>query len=198
MSWSEDNKWESEWWGDCANTYGEETKQIVYASKMGLVAEWNNGHYPVYDLRGKSVLDIGGGPVSLLLKTINRKDAAVVDPCHYPAWIQRRYDDLKIVYYVVPAEDIGGRLDIGTFDEVWIYNVLQHTIDPKLIIDNAKKVSKIIRLFEWIDMPPEIGHPHTLTEEKLNTWLGGQGKVERLNTDGCHGKAYYGIFVGNE
>ena len=35
-AWTTANKWESEWWGDCLNTLNEETKQIVYAKKMGL------------------------------------------------------------------------------------------------------------------------------------------------------------------
>jgi hypothetical protein len=60
-----------------------------------------------------------------------------------------------------------------------------------------RSYSKIIRIFEWIDEPISIGHPQLLTEEKLNKWLGGVGKVERLDESGCHGMAYYGVFLGD-
>src|SRR5439155_19676593 len=36
MTWTEANKWECEWHGDCANSYNEETKQFIYAKLMGL------------------------------------------------------------------------------------------------------------------------------------------------------------------
>ncbi len=36
MPWDDDQQWESEWWGDCVNTFAEETKQLTYAKKMGL------------------------------------------------------------------------------------------------------------------------------------------------------------------
>lgn len=191
QSWEEAQKWESDWWSNCTNTYWEETKQLTYAKKMGLKAEMDKGKYPIYDLKDKSVIDIGGGPVSMLLKCINVRRSLVVDPCNYPKWIEQRYFILNIDYLMIKGEDIKTTMQ---FDEVWIYNVLQHVDDPKLIIDNAKKVSKIIRIFEWIDMPPVEGHPHELKENILNEWLGGIGKTEQLDENGCRGRAYYGIF----
>lgn len=193
--WEETHQiFEKNWWGTCANTYWEETKQRVYANRMGLIADMDEGKFPVYDLKGISVLDIGGGPVSLLLKTINRGFCLVVDPCKYPKWVADRYRDSEIEYGQVKGEEINIK---KVFDEVWIYNVLQHTEDPELIIKNARKCSKLIRIFEWIDHGTSTGHPINLTEKDLNLWLGGTGKVELLNESGCHGKSYYGIFKGN-
>lgn len=195
MAWKDEQHFEANWWGNCINTFWEETKQLVYAKKMGLSYEMVEGKYPVIDLKGKSILDIGGGPVSMLLKCINIKRGDVIDPCNYPKWIDERYNEAKIGYIRAKGED--ANLYDSIFDEVWIYNVLQHVDDPKLIIENAKKVSKIIRIFEWIDNGVSPGHPHDLKEQKLNKWLNGIGKVEMLNENGCHGKAYYGIFLGN-
>ena len=197
MSWKDEQHFESDWWGNCINTFWEETKQLVYAKKMGLKYDMFMGKYPVIDLKSISVLDIGGGPVSMLLKCINLSLGAVVDPCDYPKWIDARYEEAKIEYIRAKGEDVISKMDDPIFDEVWIYNVLQHVDDPKLIIENSKKVSKIIRIFEWIDNGVSPGHPHDLKEEKLNTWLGGIGKVEQLNESGCHGKAYYGRFRGS-
>jgi len=193
MSWKQDQKFEKDWWSNCANTFGEELKQTVYAKKMGLIPEWDYGHYPVYDMKGISVLDVGGGPVSMLLKCKNVK-GVVVDPCDYPQWVLNRYTECGIAFVNKPAEEIETN---NVFDEVWCYNVLQHTMDPEKIVENMRLCSKVIRVFEWINEPVSEGHPQLLTEEKLNDWFGGQGKVEVLNESGCHGTAWSGIFAGN-
>lgn len=196
MSWNDDQKWEAKWWADCANTFNEEYKQLLYARLMGLAPFAELGRDPVYDLGHKSVLDIGGGPVSMLLKCKNRGKVTVLDPCPYPDWVKLRYATADIEYLVAPAEDIGTRLKLQPYDEVWIYNVLQHTIDPQLIIANARMVGHKIRIFEWIDTPTTIGHPHTLTKNDLDTWLHGVGIVQDLNENNCNGRAYYGQFGG--
>ena len=188
MEWKDHQKWESDWHSNCLNSYWEETKQQVYAKRMGLTSEMVDGKYPVYDLKNIKVCDIGGGAYSLLLKCVNFS-GVVVDPCDYPAWTVDRYKAGGIEVIKKPAEDV-----LVECDESWIYNCLQHTISPEKIIKNALKSSKIIRIFEWVDNGVSIGHPHNLTEKNLNKWLGGVGKVEEMNESGCHGRAYYGVF----
>lgn len=191
--WEEAQKWEADWWGNCLNTYGEETKQLSYAKRLGLIPRSVYGHYPVFDLHGLSVIDLGGGAASLLLKCINVQNPTVVDPLPIPDWCKARYAAGNITFRQEQAEGIP---TFNKFDEAWIYNVLQHTEDPAKILQNALKTAKLVRIFEWIDMPPEDGHPHTLTEEFLNKELKGEGKVEAINENGCVGKCYYGIFNG--
>lgn len=193
MSWKNDQEFERSWWGDCSNTFTEETKQLTYGYKMGLSCYANNGKWPCYDIEGKSVIDIGGGPVSLLLKCENRGDCAVVDPCSYPQWVSARYTEANILYSRSRGEDF----NTGIWSEVWIYNVLQHTEDPELIIQNARNLASVVRIFEWIDIPAHEGHPQELKEENLNKWLGGDGTTEWLSENGCYGRSYYGVFEGN-
>ena len=88
----EAQRFEQDWWNDCLHTFGEETKQLTYANRMGLGSYEDDGRWPTYDLGGRSVVDIGGGPVSILLKCVNRGVSYVVDPCDYPEWVQARYD----------------------------------------------------------------------------------------------------------
>lgn len=199
MDWEKAQKWEAEWWGNCINTYGEEEKQLVYAQKMGLQFH-HSGKSPYnIDLGGRSVIDIGGGVVSLLLKCTNRREGCVVaDPIlkNAPKWVIQRYIDNDILPIGMKAEEMGGKKN-WHFDEAWIYNCLQHTEDPEKIIRNARKISKIIRIFEWVDTHINEGHPHSLTEAGLNTWLGGEGKIEILNLPTLRGKCYYGIFKGD-
>lgn len=187
-----DIKWESEWWSTCQNTYNEEEKQLVYASRMGLNRKPDVVTPYRFDLQGKSILDIGGGPISLLLKCVNGK-GAVADPIAYPEWVLKRYACAGIKYIQVFGEDI---VETG-FDEVWIYNVLTHVADPAKIIRNARAAGKIVRIYEWLNTAPSIGHPHSLKEDLLNQWLGGVGKVERFNTTSCKGTAYFGVFMGS-
>lgn len=191
MSWEDDQEFERTWWGDCNNTFTEETKQLTYGYKMGLTCYANYGKWPCYNLEGKSVLDIGGGPVSMLLKCENRGFCKVADPCNFPTWVINRYMESQIAFIHITGEE----LLWGESDEVWIYNVLQHTQDPELIIQNAKNLAPVIRIFEWIDLPPHEGHPQELKEEELNKWLGGTGTTEWLNENGCYGRAYYGVFT---
>ena len=98
-----------------------------------------------------------------------------------------RYDKKNIEYWKIKGED----LNEENWDEVWIYNCLQHVDDPEKIIKNALKAGKVLRLFEWINIPPHPGHPHELTEEKLNEWIGAKGNTIQLAESGCYGTGYY-------
>lgn len=191
MNWDNAQKWESDWWGNCANTLTEDLKQMTYTRLMGLSFINYDGHL-VIDLKEKSVIDIGGGPTSILLKCINFSQGTVVDPCDYPQWTIDRYKSAGIEVKKLPGEELKDTENV--FDEVWIYNCLQHTQDPELIIKNAKKLGKTLRIFEWVDEATNEGHPHMLTEEKLNDWIGQKGSIIQLAENECFGKAYFGVF----
>lgn len=190
ISWQRAQVWERDWWGTCVNTYGEEEKQLLYANRMGLQAS-HDGKSPYnFDLDGISVIDIGGGPCSLLLKCHN-VEGYVLDPIDFPQWVMERYAAAGIKIIQSRGEELDTMLE---FQEAWIYNTLQHVEDPKRVIENAQKAARLIRLFEWIDMAASRTHPQELTEKKLNFWLHGEGKVEVIHQNECFGKAYYGIF----
>lgn len=195
MTWTSAQSGERDWWGTCQNTYGEEEKQIAYAARMGLTFH-HNGKSPYnIDLHGASVLDIGGGPCSLLLKTCNSGARAVADPCPYPDWVQARYEAAGILPITIRGEDIN-IADCARYDEAWVYNVLQHTDDPRRVCTAARRAAKLVRVFEWIDTTTNTEHPHSLREDALNDWLGGVGKTEALAQRGLRGRCYFGIFKG--
>jgi hypothetical protein len=177
--------YERDFWGDCTNTFDEEQKHYVYALCMGL----QRVRYS-FDGRSRAIVDIGGGPVSMLLKTINLKGGLVVDPLRFPDWVYARYAVKGIEWIQIRGEDFSA----DRFDEAWIYNCLQHTDDPERIIANAKRSSRVLRLFEWIDIPAYAGHPHMLTEASLTKWIGQRGQTAQLNESGCVGRAFFGSF----
>ena len=187
----EHEKFEREFWGTCVNTFEEDRKHYVYAHFMGVKLSSRADFY--FDAPAERILDIGGGPTSMLLKLKGLSKGKVVDPLHYPDWTRTRYAYVNIDVDVKDGEDVDE--EPGQWDEVWIYNVLQHTHDPQRIIDNAKRAAPVLRIFEWIDIPPHPGHPHMLTETNLNSWIGGTGCTTFLdNVSGCTGRAYYGVF----
>ena len=219
--WTEAQEWEQDWWGTCCNVLGEEMKQLLYANRMGLdVFKFHDGKSPYnFDLGGISVVDIGGGPCSLLLKCVNFSRAKVIDPLEFPAWVLARYEAAGIEFERMRGEglDVFGSGAIsrlaswdaerhwtapdvgGKFDLALIYNVLQHVEHPQLVIEGARAKADLIRIFEWISTPVNVGHLHTLTEGKLNEWLGGEGKVETLTGQAyCWGRCYYGVFCSRD
>lgn len=195
MTWHDHQSWESSWHGNCLATYWEETKQLEYSAKMDIPAIVKDGKYPFYDFGDvKSILDIGGGPVSMLLKTLKPVEMTVIDPCTYPKWIEERYKEAGITYIKQKGEDID---TTKRYDLVLLYNVLQHTDNPKKIIDNIRTVSKIIKVFEWINTSIVDGHPHSFKREQFDEWFGGTGQVYIMNDKGCFGPAWAGTFKGN-
>lgn len=192
-TWQEAQAWETDWWSTCQNTYGEEEKQWLYAKRMGLTHRMFHDTKSPYNVQmdGRSVIDIGGGPVSLLLKCHNLGRAMVVDPMPMPDWVVMRYHEAGIEYRCEPGEEI----DETGFDEAWIYNCLQHTREPYEVISRAREAAKYIRVFEWIDTRTNAGHPHAFTAELLDKWFRGYGKTETLNGEAnCYGRCYFGIF----
>ena len=192
------DEYERAFWGNCVNTLDEDLKHVkVYAHLMGLRVEreWvktseDNLCRSTYsfDAKGKRILDIGGGPTSMLLKCFNLKEGKIIDPLDYPQWTKDRYKSHNISVDVKCGEDI----EEQGWDEVWIYNVLQHVKDPAKIIDKALKAAPTLRLFEWINIPPHSGHPHMLTSEVLDEWIGTKGNTaEFIGAYGCSGQAYY-------
>ena len=183
-----EHDFEKDFWGDCINTFDEEQKHYVYSQLMNIP----RSHYGFVLKEPSKVLDVGGGPVSILLKTKNLKPGSlVVDPLmsEYPKWVKERYELANINTKCMIGEDIDQIED--KFDEAWMYNVLQHTEDPQKILRNMQEKADRIRIFEWIDIPPHDGHPHMLTSKMLNETLGVVGTTIRLNSNGCDGKAWY-------
>jgi len=186
--WQAHNEWERNWWHNCANTFEEQLKQETYVKYLKLNQFALPGHW--FDLKGKSVFDVGGGPISLLLRCKNFSEAVVVDPCPFPEWVADRYECAGITYLPVCAEDY---IPIIRFDEAWIYNCLQHVMNPEKIIDMVIHNARKVRIFEYIEVGECPGHPHNLTEEMLDDLFQRQGLTDRL--DGlAHGKIYFGVF----
>jgi 2-polyprenyl-3-methyl-5-hydroxy-6-metoxy-1,4-benzoquinol methylase len=186
MSWNDVQNHELEFWKLLGvNTFTEENKQLkLYAPRLKFtVDEWHR-----LDFENKSVVDVGSGPVSLLLKAKNLKKGYVVDPLmdKFPQWITDRYNFTKLTPISATGEDFKQKADMGL-----IYNVLQHVVDPEKLIENVKKQVKEIRVFEWINVPADSKHPHVLTAENLNKWFGTKGIEEHITEENSFTDCWY-------
>ena len=187
-----DLEFEKQYWNTCVNTFHEDKKQYTYAYYMGIPRILDS-----FDVQYKTILDIGGGPSSMLLKCINLTKGKVVDPIDYPQWTKGRYAIHKVDVEVIGGEYINEK----GWDEVWTYNCLQHVEDPEKILSNALKAGKILRLFDWINVPPHPGHPHELTTEMFYNILRPVTNTKYSSVvnlldepSACYGEAFYGVF----
>lgn len=147
-------------------------------------------------LNGKNILDIGGGPISILLKRVNRSGLSmVIDPIELKDVSWLRYAKHGIFFKKTTAEIFLPLIVDKHFDEIWIYNVLAHVMDPELILKEAKRVGKCLRIFEVLNTGTDYMHPWSFTREFFDGILGEGGKTVVLDEEGgVRGEAYYGVF----
>jgi hypothetical protein len=174
-------------YGDCTNTFAEDQKHFVMARLMGLAVRND-----AINISNVSILDIGGGPNSMLLKCHHLKNSAVVDPIKWPLWIEDRYASKSIKL----IEDKGEYINETGYDEVWITDTLAYANDPQRLINNAISAAPRIRIFEWINEERSDIRPNVITKNIMNQWMGMSGKTVELSQRGCYGTAYFGVFEG--
>ena len=155
QAWRKAQVFERAYWGlDWSALWDEEiAKQGTYFRLMGIGDR--------EDFGDRQILDVGCGPVSRLLRTKHGPSRGV-DPLPVSGDTKARYEAAGVELVGVPAEEMPTD---RKFDEVWIYNCLQHVRDPSIVLQRALSVaSDDVRIFEWLNVPVDQGHPHRLTE----------------------------------
>lgn len=130
------------------------------------------------------IVDLGCGPQSLLLDAPQSTTAVrvAVDPLRFTDHDESRYRNYGIMRRYEPAEKFDA-VDYR-FDEAWLYNVLQHVIDPELVLGNATRVARTIRIFEWTEQPLTIVHLHSPSKDGIVSQLRGHGFKPYRETTG--------------
>lgn len=128
-----------------------------------------------------TVTDIGAGPQSLLLTSSVSLGSVVVDPLTFSEDDEGWYRQWTFGRATVAAEDYVG----PQTDEVWLYNCLQHVRDPERVLAVAMAhARKVVRIFEWIGVPTDAMHLHTLDALKLRGALWRGDWTERYTVSG--------------
>lgn len=165
--WEKAQEFEHDWWGlEPGPRWGEEIeKQKTYARLMGLPPDLNMGD--------RKILDVGCGPVSMLLRATHG-GAVGVDPLPMSEKTKANYAQANVSLFHGKAEEFEPAKFSATtkhFDEGWMYNCLQHVDEPNEVMAMLLKAVDSVRIFEWIDTARNTGHPHILTPELFERWL---------------------------
>ena len=146
------------------------------------------------DLKGKSIIEIGPAKFAALLYCNNFSKSYIVEPTNYDN-IDSYYNGKNIEFIRELYEDC----DSPKVDEVWIFNLMQHVKNPESLIEKAKKSSKVIRFFEPIDLPTNLEHPFSFSEEDYRKYFGDCVKIyTSIGEPNFHGaQCAYGIYKCN-
>ena len=159
--WDRAQQFERDWWGTEPRPHWDEevAKQETYARFMGLPSDLNMGT--------RTILDVGCGPVSMLLRATHGGGLGV-DPLSMSEETKAKYAAANVALHHGKAEDFE---PADHFDEGWMYNCLQHVDEPDKVMAMLLRSVDSVRIFEWVDMPVYEGHPHTLKVEQFERWL---------------------------
>lgn len=158
--WEAAQEWERDWWINNPQMHEAEIAKGQYVASL----------LCIHAARATRVLDIGCGPLSLLLRIPAKEGSVALDPLDFGD-LEKRYAAAGVGRVIGRGEDFA---ETG-FDEAWIYNCLQHTEDPTKVVTNAARAAKLVRVFEWINIPPYQGHLHLITPELIRQPLLGAG-----------------------
>ena len=149
------------------------------------------------DFKDKFVIEVGAGPQGALLLTKgNFKRAIVVEPLidKFPSYIRENYENMGIEVVTEMYEDVS----YDDVDETWFFNVLQHVISPEKQLQIGKETSKVVRVFEPINYPPNLCHPHVLTKDLFTGVFGesfGTTYYGNSRPDFHSADCYYGTWI---
>lgn len=115
------------------------------------------------DLRYKNIVEIGPADFPALAYCNNVGAASmIIEPM--PSEYLYKF---RILVCTTVAEDCYYKAD-----EVWLFNVLQHVMDPHKIVERAKKQADVIRFFEPINYGIDECHLWNLATDMFKEWFG--------------------------
>ena len=151
----------------------EERKQHTYSYDEGVL------HYKKsydnylkylgtdYNHEGKTIVEIGCADFPAL-QHVKAKCRVVIEPMpSYNLGLICNLNGIHLLDYAVE-----NMFALPDSDEIWLFNVLQHVIDPDKFIEKCKASTKLIRFFEPLNYPADVCHPHVLTEADFTRWFG--------------------------
>jgi hypothetical protein len=173
-----------------------------YAAMLDIPATCDRSFFP--GLVPRVVAEFGCGPQGMVLETpLAAPGSLAIDPLTFLPEDEARYEKAGMVRL-----RHAGELPVGhPFEESWVCNVLQHTVNPDAVLAQAVTATRAVRLFEWVDVPTDELHLHVLTEGRLTGPLAqagfrcvGESRGERAKRHPTHGdewrqRYYAGVWV---
>lgn len=178
--WENANVLESEFWHLYTAEVDTLKYQEQYINALGIRDDYFCPPDNSLNMSNLNVLDVGGGPCSILLRTNNLwgnqhkgvKKGVVIDPLIITEHQKLRYDYYGIDYIQDQSENIDMYYSKkGYFDECIIYNCLQHVLDPIKILDKITYLSKRVRIAEPLNVPTDHMHLHMFNKEYFDNYF---------------------------
>jgi len=179
-SWKNANIGESEYWQIFTAEAETLKQQEQYMEALYIKHDYYHAPDTSLNMSNLKALDVGGGPVSILLRTNKLRGnqhsgidvGVVIDPLIITEHQKLRYKYYGLNFIQDQAENINKYfLEKGYFDECFIYNCLQHVENPLKILDRISFVSKKIRIAEPLYIPKDKLHIHTFDENYFNNYF---------------------------
>ena len=165
--------------------WGRHADPQVRRARERVMRRWYAGMLELPETRTASVTDYGCGPQSVLLDIPGHARAVAVDPLRFTDEDEAAYAAAGIVRVIGGAENYAGEPTA----EGWMYNCLQHTRDWEQALRTAcRHTAETFRLFEWVEVPTDALHLHTLHEAELRRVLMAEGFREVGVTRGEFGR----------
>lgn len=123
------------------------------------------------DLHGLQVIEVGPADFPALNECERFGKAIIVEPMP-SEHLERICKEKGIELIRTPFELIETWEIPEGIIEVWLFNVMQHIIDPDKFIERAKSIADRIRFFEPIDQPITDYHPHAYTLSDYQKYFG--------------------------
>lgn len=178
--WKIANNAESDYWEIFTCELETFKYQEQYIDAMGIRNDYFHPPDNSLNMSGLNVIDVGGGPSSILLRTNHLRgnqhsglaNGVVIDPLVITEHQKLRYEYYGIELIQDQAENIDKYYsEKGYFDECFIYNCLQHVLDPIQILDKATYISKRIRIAEPLNIPTDHMHLHMFTKDYFDNYF---------------------------
>lgn len=134
-----------------------------YSRIFSLLGEYKKWPFDA-DLNGKTIAEIGPGNIPALHFCKNLGKMCWLFEPIVTGFLAKASQNENIALVPEPAENC----NIPAVDEVWLFNVLSHVIDPVMLIDDAKKAGKTVLFFDRIYIPGEPIDTHTIHHFDLN------------------------------
>lgn len=151
------------------------------------------------DLGGLNVIEVGPADFPALNECSGDGTRIIVEPMP-SEHLERICKEKGIQLVTTPFEKLN--LQVGEprpsgITEVWLFNVMQHVIDPDKFIEQAKSIADRIRFFEPIDQPITEYHPHTYSLADYQKYFGDSVQLYAGGTiPGFHeADCAYGVWV---
>lgn len=145
------------------------------------------------NLYGLSVTEVGPADHPALMYCSNYSQSCIIEPMPSNK-LSAFCASNKILLFKQPVELIE---EMPPTNEYWLFNVMQHIIDPDVFIDKIKRSANRIRFFEPINYPTSTHHPHEYTHQDFTNWFGDCAKFYKGGSiPGFHeSDCAYGVYI---